>query len=274
MADSIEACCFRDYECLELGFAECLEAGGLPMGVGSECGQSPTVKRCKLQACCFGDGTCQDQPASQCAEYGGTPLGRGIWCQAIEPSGCLSWGLTGKCCLPDGSSIPELFREYCLAIRGTPVQATEPCPEPSIDEECREPSADQVVGPIWSLELCARTTLRPRIADEFVEGYKPGYGVLMTDSGVRNRIDVEPCLVAVTSLFLDPRHYGSAVFCSRQARNPFGIRAHEGMFGLQAEEGSGPTKPGYGVYLVPYEAPDWSEVIVGSMKMRCSGVVT
>lgn len=265
-----EACCFRDDSCLELSFEDCLNAGGLPMGVGTSC-EAGSVGDCSAQACCYPDDACLNQPPRSCIEYGGTPLGRGVRCEAIADLGCNLWGIEGDCCLPDGTRISRILAQYCEAIRGHPVGFGEACPPPAIDEDCRGPEADVEVGPIWSLELCARTTLHPAIAGEDVADHKPGYGVLVTDGGVRNRFDVEPCQRAATSLFLDARGYGQAVFCSQQPRNPGGVRAHEGAFGLQAEGVEGPTKPGYGVYLAAYDAPDWSETIVGSLRMRCFG---
>jgi hypothetical protein len=104
------------------------------------------------------------------------------------------------------------------------------------------------------------------------DDHPDGYGFLMTTRGVRNRPYDPSCERATTTVVLDGARYGSAVFCSSQPRHGSSDwRAHDGRVVLQSEEGEQHTRPGYGLALSSYDAPDWSEVTLGSVRLRCWG---
>lgn len=246
------------------------------MGDGSSCGRD-SVADCAHQACCWSTGIPGDDPVcdnlspAACSNVGGESLGRGIRCEHIADLGCGRGGVRLSCCLADGSRLENVIPEYCQAANGSPVVPSEICPPPTVGEDCREPEPDREVGPAWTLDLCARAPLGPAIVADQIENHRRGYGILRTLRGVRNDHHAQPCGIAATTLFLDSAGYGSAVFCSRQERNP-GWRAHEGTLAIQpAGSADLLTRPGYGVYVAAYNAPDWSETIVGSRLLRCTG---
>ncbi len=275
-----EACCFTGDDCLDLPFLECVGNGGLPMGPDTVCGATADgrgIVSCTLQACCWREGSfepwrCDDFTPAFCRDSRGSEaMGRGTLCRYVEPVGCGHLGIPSKCCLADGSSIPELLAEYCNAIPGaTTVFPGEPCPPPPVDEDCRFPEPDVEVGPVHSTELCAKVGFQPALAGAGVPGHRAGYGSLLSVRGVRNDANETPCKRGVSTMFLDARRYGSPVFCSRQTRFPR-MHAHEGTVALQPKQEDALTRPGYGLFVGSYDAPDWSEVTLGSIKLRCWG---
>lgn len=281
-----EACCLSISECRELTYEACREIGGLPMGIGRTCGiytgpDGAGIGSCSFEACCWrvsGVPVCDDMPAAACDQNtGGVPMGRGVLCQPIETAGgCFQAAIGFDCCLPDGSKLPAFPQVYCDALRGTSVFPGEPCPPPPTNDECRLPSDVSIPGgPSHTLELCAQTPLLPEIVPAGTEGHRPGYGILVSVRGVRNDHRARSCEAAGTTVFLDARGYGSPTFCSRQPRFPSpddAFRAHDGAVVLQRSDDPDPvTKPGYGMAVAAYDAPDWSEVILGSILQRCWG---
>lgn len=277
----IEACCFHDDQCQDIDFTLCLEQGGLPMGSDTVCLDFQGLPCGSFRACCWTPSeaqgvVCDDLTRLDCegAARLGRSLGRGVRCDAIADIGCDIFGVPGPCCLLDGSRIEDLLPEYCLAIRGEPTGRGVPCPPPPTDDECRFPQPDREVGPIRTLEGCATVLMRPAIGEGGLQGRREGYGALASFHGVRNDVRAAvPCRPAVTDVYLDDRRYGEPVFCSSQRRFPGGPRAHEGVLAIQPEQEKAVTRPGYGVFVASYNAPDWSETIVGSMLMRCQAPV-
>jgi hypothetical protein len=276
----VEACCFHTGECLDLPFNDCLLNGGLPMGLETTCGEpggeNPGgIGECSFQACCWRQRpddpyVCDDLTPQMCRDsVRGEPMGRGLLCRWIAAAGgCGIEFIDFPCCLVDGTRIYTQW-QYCEAVRGTLVSEDEPCPPPAVDEDCRFPERDRIVGPAWTLELCANAVLTPRLAFEQTY-HRDGYGMLVTERGIRNTPTAE-CEQAATTLFLDDGLYGEAVMCSRQWRFLNQWRGHEGVLVLQPAEGPQFTRPGYGVHLSAYDAPDWSETTLGSVRLRCWG---
>ena len=272
-----EACCFPNDDCLDLPYDDCLERGGLPIGVDTSCGpwSGPYGWRCEWQACCYVvsmQDVCDDMTPADCRSFHGSPMGRGSTCRAVDSAGgCGLAGIPYDCCLPDGSRLDLIMPEYCEAFRGVAVFPDQECPPPAGDEDCREPGPDQTAGPIWSLELCAAVPFTPAVAPDDQPTYRPGYAMLVTPRGVRNTLERECDRQGATTLYLDARNYADPVFCSEQRRFPGG-RAHAGVAVLQpAEDSERVTRPGYGVFVSAYDAPDWTEAVLGSIRLRCWG---
>ncbi len=73
----VQACCFDDGTCQDLGSGECGTAGGTPQGPGTDCA---SVSCPQPEACCLPNGTCQEIFAADCTGLGGTPQGAGRLC--------------------------------------------------------------------------------------------------------------------------------------------------------------------------------------------------
>ncbi len=73
----VQACCFDDGTCQDLGTGECGTAGGTPQGPGTDCA---SVSCPQPEACCLPNGTCQDILTADCTGLGGTPQGAGRFC--------------------------------------------------------------------------------------------------------------------------------------------------------------------------------------------------
>ncbi len=107
-----QACCFESTGgCLNLDPTDCLNAGGVPGGVGTTC--STTV--CFPEgACCLPDGSCADGLSpEECAALNGTFEGDGTTCASVvcpEP--------TGSCCFQTGFCL-ELTEGDCVNAGGS-----------------------------------------------------------------------------------------------------------------------------------------------------------
>jgi len=277
-----EACCFASNECQDLLHDDCINAGGQPIGEGTHCGNytgptGPGIGNCLRDACCrdyLGELVCDDVDFQICtAGLGGSFIGHNIKCRhVLAAGGCTSDpGPHPDCCMLDGTRLSWVPSQYCEATGGVSRYPSEDCPVPEVDEQCRLPQPDEAAGPRWTLELCARTAMLPRIASPFLDWHRAGYGMLLTARGVRNQPAGE-CRPAASTVLLDGRRYGSAVLCSDQLRFPGG-RAHEGAAVIQSAQAAVPvTRPGYGYFVGAYDAPDWTEANLGSMRLRCRGI--
>jgi len=106
-----QACCFESTgNCLQLDPGDCVNAGGVPQGVGSDCDTTVCFPE---GACCLPDGSCEDGLSpDECAALNGTFQGDGTVCMDVdcpEP--------TGGCCLPNGFCL-ELTESDCASVDG------------------------------------------------------------------------------------------------------------------------------------------------------------
>jgi len=132
------ACCVPDGNggvlCIDWPLDVCLEWGGEPLGIGTDC-QTSTCPQ-PDQACCFPDGSCQELPPIDCNTNGGVPQGAGVDC---EPNPCPQ-PETEACCFPDGTC-EELLPSDCNTNGGQPQgEDTDcdpnPCPQPETEACC------------------------------------------------------------------------------------------------------------------------------------------
>jgi hypothetical protein len=65
----IEACCFDDGSCADMGWATCVTSGGTPWGPGTNCGS--VICPMLLEACCLPDGSCANLRPADCYVQGG-----------------------------------------------------------------------------------------------------------------------------------------------------------------------------------------------------------
>lgn len=111
-AEAPEACCMPDGSCQSLTPSDCVAAGGVAQGSGTDCGSV----NCPVpeQACCFeATGGCLDLTEADCLSAGGIPGGAGTSCATFV---CFP---VGACCLPDGSCQDATTPEDCDALGGT-----------------------------------------------------------------------------------------------------------------------------------------------------------
>ncbi len=131
----VGACCQPDESCTEVTESECVDSGGVFLGVGSLCasgGCSSSI----LGACCTSDsGSCSETDFSGCGDLGGQFLGAGTtcasdWCdpdtpfaccfgnecQTLSKSDCLEaaggWLGLGSSCA-GGDCADALFNDFC-----------------------------------------------------------------------------------------------------------------------------------------------------------------
>jgi hypothetical protein len=75
-----EACFLADDSCEDMRADDCIEAGGIPEGEGTDC-ISLTQSLIETEACCFPDESCADMPWEDCeAIRGAMPQGPGSEC--------------------------------------------------------------------------------------------------------------------------------------------------------------------------------------------------
>ncbi|MFK7959312.1 MAG: hypothetical protein AB8G96_02210 [Phycisphaerales bacterium] len=104
----LEACCLPDGFCVivPVGIEVCVEVlEGVPQGAGTIC----QFAGCSA-SCCFPEtGDClEDIGFGDCEDMGGLFGGFGSDC---EPNPC--GDLTGACCLPDGTCVPDVSENLC-----------------------------------------------------------------------------------------------------------------------------------------------------------------
>ncbi|MFQ5806065.1 MAG: hypothetical protein ACE5I3_06415 [Phycisphaerae bacterium] len=123
------ACCLPDGACETMTPSDCVAAGGLYQGDGSDCAAVDCPQ--PEQACCFeATGGCLDLTEEDCLIAGGIPGGDGTDCATYV---CFP---IGACCLPDGTCLDDLSPEDCEALDGvfqgdgTTCDGSA-CPEPS-----------------------------------------------------------------------------------------------------------------------------------------------
>lgn len=277
------ACCFRDNDCLDLPFDECVENGGLPFPEGDACigGDAPQnqqIIRCTHQACCYPQGSsdrlCFDLPPNDCeTSFAGQAMGRGTRCVEIEsvPGGCnpQNFQMPIRCCLIDGTAIAEMHPDHCSATYPSHAQVSVggDCPPSPREEDCRFPEPDRVVGRTWTMELCANAPMGPAIVGSGVPNHRQGYAALLTTREVRST-GRDRCEHAVTTMYMGPDGYADPVFCSTQDRFD-GPRAHHGGMVIMANVEGAPTRPGYGLIAAGFAAPDWTEATASSQLVRC-----
>jgi hypothetical protein len=107
-----QACCFPGSgACLNLNPGDCVNAGGVPGGVGTNCSSFTCFPE---GACCLPDGSCIDQVSPEdCAALNGTYQGNNTTCLGVScplP--------TGGCCFPNGFCL-ILNESNCDSVNGT-----------------------------------------------------------------------------------------------------------------------------------------------------------
>jgi hypothetical protein len=80
ITEPTQACCFPDGSCANLTEAECIEKGGTPQGIGTNCATTQCPVPEPTQACCLPDGSCEGLTLAECKARGGTPQGAGTNC--------------------------------------------------------------------------------------------------------------------------------------------------------------------------------------------------
>jgi hypothetical protein len=108
----LQACCFElTGGCLNLTEQDCLTAGGIPAGFGTDCA---TYVCFPIGACCLPDATCQDGLSpEECVALAGVFQGDGTDCASTdcpEP--------TGACCFSTGGCL-VLTEANCAVAAGT-----------------------------------------------------------------------------------------------------------------------------------------------------------
>ncbi len=78
------ACCFADGTCTDVLPHDCMDAGGMPAGMGTDCATTDCTAGGSTVACCFSDGTCTDMLPHDCMGAGGMPAGMGTDCATAD----------------------------------------------------------------------------------------------------------------------------------------------------------------------------------------------
>jgi hypothetical protein len=134
------ACCFADCSCQILTESECVAAGGVWNGEGSDCSSCPDCP--PFEACCFPDGSCVDALTGNCPA-GSVPQGAGTSCATV-----ICPAPTGGCCFPDFSCV-ILTSSECAAVGGMYLGDGTDCSlcDEGVFEACCFPDGSCVVGP-------------------------------------------------------------------------------------------------------------------------------
>ncbi|MCB9853700.1 MAG: hypothetical protein H6819_11435, partial [Phycisphaerales bacterium] len=107
------ACCLPDGNCSEGVRSDCINAGGIYQGDGTEC--AVVGADCAIGACCFTNGTCADDyQASTCVSEGGFYLGSGTMCatSSCPPTGACCNQSTFECTIDFGSACTNAGNFY------------------------------------------------------------------------------------------------------------------------------------------------------------------
>jgi len=107
----IQACCLPGQVCEIMPLAECVTAGGVPRGLGTDCASAPCSSL--EQACCKPDGYCAVMLPADCTALGGTVQDPQVTCAEAE---CVQPEVA--CCLPNGTC-DDLTAAACEAAGGT-----------------------------------------------------------------------------------------------------------------------------------------------------------
>ena len=130
-----QACCFPGSgACLNLNPGDCVNAGGVPGGVGTNC----STFTCFPQgACCLPDGSCIDQVSpGDCAALNGTYQGNNSTCLSVN---CPM--PTGGCCFPNQFCL-VLTESNCSLVNGAWGGAGSDCSDSNsngIFDVCEDP---------------------------------------------------------------------------------------------------------------------------------------